>query len=68
MCLVTGDPRIRAAEHGELIRAIWGTLAQQIASSGDYGVVMDQTFAPVRVICEPDGRLTAVFPYPADGD
>lgn len=61
LCLVAGDPAIKVAQSGGLIGTITGTLAKQINQSNDHTVVLKNAFAPVRVTCQDDGRLTATF-------
>ena len=63
MCLVAGDPAVKAAESGGLVRGITGTLAHQISQSNDHAVTMKHTFAPVRVTCQDAGKMTAAFAF-----
>jgi hypothetical protein len=59
LCVVTGDT---GNEQGAIIGTLTGTLLAQIRDNGNQTMVFDdrKTFAPVRVICHEDGRLTSV--------
>lgn len=65
LCIVTGDT---GNEQGSIIGTVTGTLLAQIRDHGDHSMVFDdgKTFAPVRVICHEDGRLTSVFAFYAE--
>jgi hypothetical protein len=62
LCIVTGDT---GTEQGAIIGTVTGTLFAQIRDYGDHSMAFEdgKTFAPVRVICRGDKRLTSVFAY-----
>lgn len=62
LCVVTGDT---GNEQGAIIGTLTGTLLAQIKDFGNRTMAFDdaKTFAPVRVICHADGRLTSVFAF-----
>lgn len=61
-CDVTGDT---GTEQGFIIGTLTGTLLAQVRAYGDHSLAFEdgKTFAPVRVVCRGDRRLTSVFAY-----
>lgn len=66
MCIVSGDPAVKATENGALVAWITATLNHQIEEADDLTVVMEGVFAPVRVTCQDQDTFTATFAFPLD--